>query len=73
MEFAKDGSIAAYCQANAIMTIKEYMCDYAAPETRRAGDILIASELPRIQNEKIHRTCIKRLERIEAGERDFRF
>lgn len=55
------------------MTIKEYMCDYAAPETRRAGDILIASELPRIQNEKIHRTCIKRLERIEAGERDFRF
>ena len=73
MEFAKDGSIAAYCQANALMTIKEYMCDYAAPETRKVGDILIASELPRIQNEKIHNACIKRLERIEGGERDFRF
>ena len=73
MEFAKDGSIAAYCQANAIMTIKEYMCDYAADATRKAGDILIASELPRIENEKIHRACLKRLERIDAGERDFRF
>lgn len=73
MEFAKDGSIAAYCQANAIMTIKEYMCDYACPSTKKAGDILIASELPKIENEKIHKACVKRLERIEEGERDFRF
>ena len=34
MEWAKDGSIATYCQANAIMTMKEYMCDYASKETR---------------------------------------
>ena len=73
MEFAKDGSIAAYCQANAIMTIKEYLCDYAQERTKKAGTILIENELPRIENEKIHRTCVKRLEKIEAGERDFRF
>ena len=73
MEWAKDGSIATYCQANAIMTMKEYMCDYASKETREAGERVIANELPKIPHEKIRIASEKRLIRIADGERDFRF
>ena len=73
MEWAKDGSIATYCQANAIMTMKEYMCDYASKATLEAGERVIANELPKIPHEKIRLASEKRLIRIESGERDFRF
>ncbi len=73
MEFAKDGSIATYCQANAVMTMKEYICDYASEATRQAGERVIAAELPKIPHEKIRIASEKRLVRIEEGERDFRF
>ena len=73
MQFAKDGSIATYCQANAVMTMKEYLCDYASKATREAGEKVIAAELPKIPHEKIRIASEKRLVRIEAGERDFRF
>ena len=62
-----------YCQANAIMTMKEYMCDYASKETREAGERVIANELPKIPHEKIRIASEKRLIRIADGERDFRF
>ena len=73
MQFAKDGSIATYCQANAVMTMKEYLCDYASKATREASEKVIAAELPKIPHEKIRIASEKRLVRIEAGERDFRF
>lgn len=73
MELAKTGEIATYCQANAIMTLKEYLEDYARPETREAAKAVIEAEIPKIPHEKIRKASIIRLERIEDGERDFRF
>lgn len=73
MELAKTGEIATYCQANAIMTLKEYLEDYARPETREAAMAVIEAEIPKIPHEKIRKASIIRLERIEEGERDFRF
>lgn len=73
MEFAKDGSISAYCQANAVLTLKEYVCDYASKETKEAGENVIAREIPKICNPKIRTASEKRIIRIADGERDFRF
>lgn len=73
MEYAKTGEIAMYCQANAVMTMKEYLCDYAGEKTRIEGEKVIANELPKITHEKVRIASVKRLERIEQGERDFRF
>lgn len=73
MELAKTGEIATYCQANAVMTLKEYMEDYASDATKTAGETVIKAELPKIPHEKIRQASEKRLVRIEEGERDFRF
>ncbi len=73
MELAKTGEIATYCQANAVMTLKEYMEDYASDVTKTAGEAVIKAELPKIPHEKIRQASEKRLVRIEEGERDFRF
>lgn len=73
MEYAKTGEIALYCQANAVMTIKEYLCDYASAACKAAGERVIERELPKIHHEKVRLASIKRIARIEAGERDFRF
>lgn len=73
MEFAKNGVIADYCQANAILTMKEYLCDYASGKTRTEGEQVIKLELPKVKNEKFRNASVRRLERIEGGERDFRF
>ena len=73
MELAKTGEIATYCQANAVMTLKEYMEDYASADTKAAGEKVIVAELPKIPHEKIRIASEKRLVRIEEGERDFRF
>lgn len=73
MELAKTGEIATYCQANAIMTLKEYLEDYARPETREAAKAVIEAEIPKIPHEKIRKASVIRLQRIEEGERDFRF
>jgi 2-iminoacetate synthase len=73
MELAKTGEIATYCQANAVMTLKEYMQDYASEATKTAGEAVIKAELPKIPHEKIRQASEKRLVRIEEGERDFRF
>ena len=73
MELAKTGEIATYCQANAVMTLKEYMEDYASEPTKTAGEKVIKAELPKIPHEKIRIASEKRLVRIAEGERDFRF
>ncbi len=73
MEFAKNGAIADYCQANALLTMKEYLCDYASAQTRETGEKVIKLEIPKVKNEKFRAASEKRLERIAEGERDFRF
>ena len=55
------------------MTLKEFLVDYASEETRRKGEAMIMSEIPTIPNEKVRSALVKYLERIENGERDFRF
>lgn len=73
MSLAKTGEIATYCQANAIMTLKEYAQDYARPATQKAAQKVIEAEIPKITHEKIRKASIIRLQKIEEGERDFRF
>lgn len=73
MSLCKTGQIANCCQPNALMTLKEYLEDYAGPETRRVGEELIARELPHIPKEKVRSITQERLEKIHNGQRDFRF
>ena len=73
MKLVKSGQIANCCQPNALMTLKEYLMDYASPETKAIGEQLILKELDRIPNEKIKNIAIKNLKNIEEGQRDFRF
>ena len=53
--------------------MKEYLCDYASGKTRTEGEQVIKLELPKVKNEKFRNASVRRLERIEGGERDFRF
>ena len=73
MSLCKSGQIQNCCHPNALMTLKEFLIDYASEETRRKGNAMIASEIPTIPNEKVRDALVKYLERIENGERDFRF
>ena len=73
MSLCKSGQIQNCCHPNALMTLKEYLVDYASDATRKQGDAMIASEIPTIPNEKVRNTLAQYLERIENGERDFRF
>lgn len=73
MPLAKSGAIQNCCQPNALMTLKEYLMDYASPETRKNGEKVIAEEIKNIPNEKVRRICEEHLKDIENGKRDFRF
>lgn len=73
MSLLKSGQIANCCQPNALMTLKEFLMDYASDETHRKGDEIIAQRLATIPNEKVHEVCSERLKAIENGDRDFRF
>ncbi len=73
MPLAKSGAIQNCCQPNALMTLKEYLTDYASEQTRLDGKALIQKELQNIPNENVRRITIENLKKIENGERDFRF
>ena len=73
MSLCKSGQIQNCCHPNALMTLKEYLVDYASEATRKQGDAMIAGEIPTIPNEKVRNALAQYLERIEKGERDFRF
>ena len=73
MPLAKSGAIGNCCQPNAIMTLKEYLVDYASSKTKEHGEALIQKELLNIPNEKVRKITMDNLEKIEKGERDFRF
>ena len=62
------------CTRQALMTLAEYLVDYAAPETKRLGFDLIERELEKIPKEKIRRIAAENIERIKSSDkRDFRF
>ena len=73
MSLCKTGQIQNCCHPNALMTLKEFLMDYASPETRKIGEELIRSELVNIPRERTREIVVERLAKIENGERDFRF
>ncbi len=73
MTLVKSGQIANCCQPNALMTLKEYLMDYASEDTRVKGEALIERELTQIPNEKVLGIAKSNLSKIAQGSRDFRF
>ncbi len=73
MSLCKSGQILNCCHPNALMTLKEYLTDYASEKTYASGEKLIEAELPKIKSEKVQQLTKKHLEEIEHGKRDFRF
>ena len=73
MTLLKNGQISNCCLPNALLTLKEYLKDYASPETRAKGEAMIKRLLNDVPNEKARATASKYLDAIENGERDFRF
>lgn len=73
MSLCKSGQIQNCCHPNALMTLKEYLEDYASPETKKIGEALIQKELGNIPKEKVREITVHHLQEIEKGNRDFRF
>ncbi len=72
MQLVKTGQIANICQPNALMTLNEYLEDYASEETKEKGKALIAKRLEMIPNEKVKELVREHLNDINEGKRDFR-
>lgn len=73
MKLVKSGQIANCCQPNALMTLKEYLVDYASEDTKKKGEAVIEEELKRVADDKIREIARKNIAEIENGKRDFRF
>lgn len=73
MALCKSKQIQNCCHPNAIMTLKEYLVDYASAETRKIGEELIRREIGAIPKEKVQKIVTENLDKIEHGSRDFRF
>ncbi len=74
MALCKSGQIQNCCHPNALMTLEEYLVDYASPETRAIGEKVIAEQLNNIPKEKVRQIAEKYIEEIKNnGKRDFRF
>lgn len=74
MSFCKSGQILNYCHPNALMTLAEYLTDYATPETRRKGFAMVDRELQKIPNDKTRQVAARHIQEIMAGTgNDFRF
>ena len=73
MALCKNLQIHNCCLPNALMTLKEYLVDYASPEARKIGEALIKKELDNIPKDKVREICREHIGEIEGGKRDFRF
>lgn len=73
MQLCKSGQISNCCHPNALMTLKEYIQDYASEDTKNKANALIEKELANITSDKVRKICQERLTMIEDGKRDFRF
>ncbi|MFV0465862.1 MAG: [FeFe] hydrogenase H-cluster radical SAM maturase HydG [Lachnospiraceae bacterium] len=73
MQLLKSRQIVNCCQPNALMTLKEYLEDYASPETKEIGEKLIQKEMNYITNPVVKEKAAQYIENIHEGKRDFRF
>ncbi|NLX07385.1 MAG: [FeFe] hydrogenase H-cluster radical SAM maturase HydG [Phycisphaerae bacterium] len=74
MEFAIPGFIKRFCTPNALTTLMEYLVDYSSPETRAAGEKLIAEEIEKLDDENIKAKLKERLHQIKSSDqRDLYF
>ncbi len=73
MGLLKSGQIVNCCQPNALMTLKEYLEDYASEDTKRIGEELIAREIQNVPNEAVRKKAMEYLNELSDGKRDFRF
>lgn len=74
MDLCKNGQIQNCCHPNALMTLKEYLMDYASEDTRRVGDEIIEKELLKIPNKKVRKIATEYISEIaNNNKRDFRF
>lgn len=73
MSLCKAGQIQNCCHPNALMTLKEYLVDYASPETRKIGEELIQKEIENIGKEELKPIVREELVKIESGKRDIYF
>lgn len=73
MSLCKSGQIQNCCHPNALMTLKEYLMDYASEDTKKVGLELIDKEIDNVMSDKVKSILKANLLNIENGERDFRF
>ena len=73
MSLLKAGQIQNCCLPNALMTLKEYLEDYATEPTKVLGEKMLKSELENIPNPKVKKLAAEYIENIHNGKRDFRF
>jgi len=73
MELCKAGKIGDICTPNALMTLKEYLMDFASEDTIAKGNILIEQELAKIKNARVREIATQHINEIAAGQRDFYF
>lgn len=73
MQLVKSGQIVNCCQPNALMTLKEYLEDYASEDTQSKGEAIIQKEVETIKNDKVKQIAKEYLKELHDGKRDFRF
>jgi 2-iminoacetate synthase len=73
MEFSVPGFIKRFCQPNAMLTLAEYLEDYAPPGTKLKGEKLLAEKLGEMEDEGFKQKLIEKLDLIKAGKRDLYF
>lgn len=73
MSLLKSGQIVNCCHPNALMTLKEYLEDYASEDTAKIGEELISKEILKVPNENVRKKAMEYLEQLHDGKRDFRF
>ena len=74
MSLCKSGQIINCCHPNALMTLTEYLTDYASEETKKTGFAVIDRELERVTNPKVKEIAAQNIVDIKnSNRRDFRF
>lgn len=73
MSVCKNEQIHNFCHPNAIMTLQEYLSDYASSKTKETGEKIISEEVKTIKDNSIKEKVLENLEKIKQGERDFKF
>lgn len=73
MEIVKSGELYKICEANALITLKEFIDDYGTDRTREIGDKLIKKSIDEIDNESFRKAVEEKINKISKGTRDLRF